>query len=271
MKLRFLLVWCIIFSLLCGCSGSTCEMYSKDGKWYIEVPDSIAEEQPGSSSSNASIALPEPPKFSSAKELKKMLRTGDIPEDYIRVLSRIGDVYDDGTKKLIEICDPNSICDLKLPKGMSYSYIQWVGNQYYFKIDAESASGISCVPEDLYKYWFDKRYQNFLNEHYTVYGEEAEEERNAKVVHSFTDACQIKDILYKITAEDYELYIREEYIVKYFAGMKTGAHSTESATVPSTIFIFGTNGTQYFRGTLRGFEERPSVEWLSSFRLVPIE
>ena len=78
-------------------------------------------------------------------------------------------------------------------------------------------------------------------------------------------------VVQMIIAEDFESYLKEVYTVKRFGYKPPLTFGMESETARSIIHIFGTNGTQYFRGTLFGFEERPSVEWLSSFRLVPIE
>ena len=271
MKLRVVLAWCVVLSLLCACGGAKYdeteyEIYNKDGKWYIDVSAAIVEEKTDLPSVNNTSTVETHLELDSARELKRMLTSGTIPDNFLKAMS------DYGAKRTIEICDPNAVGELKLPDGLTYSHVSWYGTHYAFTIDMSGTGYIFGVTQEQYTSEFEGEFLNFPNELHTVFGEETEEERNARVVHSVTKNCQMKHILYKITVGDNEIYIKEQYVVKWFAGKNPGkTFGTESEVVPSTIYIFGNNGNQYWYGYLLGFEERPSVEWLSSFRLTPIE
>ena len=78
-----------------------------------------------------------------------------------------------------------------------------------------------------------------------------------------------KHIFYKITAGKSEIYVIEQYILKYHD--VDDEDEDTSDTVPSKIYLYGNDGTDYWFGWFIDFEERPSVEWLSSFGLEPIK
>lgn len=274
MKHRFVVVICLVLSLLCGCGQSgqpskeiyseneLYKMYKEDGKWYIEfLQPADGEDSNAPSNNNIAITYPQ---FDSAIDLANMLKSGNIPDEYIRVL-RSGK-----SNNVLEISDPNKICDLKMPNSLEYKYVSWHGDAYHFEIEKEDFIGyIDCydVIQDQYTRKFEE-YQNFPNENHTVTSDITVEDRNARIVYSYTSTCEQKNILYKITAGKSEIYVRETYVIQNLDDELT---FIVSDTIPYTINVWGSDETHYWHGWFMGFKERPSVEWLSSFRLVPIE
>jgi hypothetical protein len=265
-----------VLSLLSGCGhlsqpskeiyseNELYKMYTEDGKWYIEFNQATDGEDSYVLTTNlVGITYPE---FDSAADLANMLKSGNIRDDCIRHLKRISD------KNVIEIFDPNKICDLKTPNSLIYENVDWVSKVYKFSIKAENFHGyVECYDFDQEQYIRKfEEFRNFPNENQTVTGETTMEDRNAKVVFSNTLACDLKNILYKIASGESEIYVNEKYVLRYF---DESAHLLDavSETVPKSIEIFGSDGTHYWRGWFKGFKERPSVEWLSSFGLTPIK
>ena len=277
MKFRMVYIWLVVLSLLCGCSQSSqpgkeiysekelYKMYTEDGKWYIEFKRA-ADEEEGDTLSHNSIAITYP-KFESATDFANMLKRGNIPDEYIEPLRYIS------KNNVLEICDPNKICDLKMPNSLVYEHISWYGDMYHFSIKKEEFRGyVECYDfdQDQYNQKYEE-YRNFPNENHTVTSDIAVEDRNARIVYSYTSTCEQKNILYKITAGKSEIYVIEEYVIQSLDEELTDLFNIVSDTIPYSITILGSDGTNYWYGWFMGFEERPSVEWLSSFGLKPIE
>ena len=271
MNKRLFVMWCLVLSLLCGCGSTPAadevnfRTYQKDNRWYMEFLSPV-EDESFETSENASIAVSYPC-FDHVSDMQKMLKSGKIPEGYVEVLSNFG------KEKTIEICNPNKLYDLTLPNSLIYDNVVWYGDYYSFEFVQEDFIGyIYCVNQEQYNRKLNEVYVGFPNENHTVFNDDMVEERNARVVHSVTNSCQLKTILYKLTLEEYEIYIVEEYYIKWFAGKQpNGRFGRESESAPAKVSILGNDGHNYWFGWFMGFEERPSVEWLSSFRLTPIE
>ena len=278
MKRRFIFVICLVLSLLCACDQQSqatqkiyseselYKMYTEDGKWYIEFLQPADGKVGDAPSTNlTAITYPE---FDSATEFADMLKSGIIRDDCVRYLKRIS------KKNVVEILNPNKICELKTPNSLTCANVDWTSDVIYkFSIRGEEANGyVRCYDFDREQYTKKfEEYRNFPNENHTVTSDITVEDRNARTVYSYTSACEMKNILYKITAGESDIYVREIYILRYFDEEATSDTFTVSDTVPDSIEIWGSDGTHCWYGSFRDFEERPSVEWLSSFRLTPIE
>lgn len=273
MKIKFIVTWCLIVILLCACSTETLtsnkkyKILKKDSNFYIEFQSNqTAEEQSENVLSHLSVGISKSyPKFNSISDMRAKILNGDISDEQIAVLQT------DGTNNVLEICNPNNLYDLALPKNLAYDYILWYGDTYSFEIEDDSFMGyVFYSNEEAYNQEFSEKYSDFLMEKHSVISDTVISERNARVVHSMNDAGEFKNMFYTIsTTTGDTLYVKEEYVLRYF-GDETLTDTYEvSETIPANIRIFGSNGTYYYYGWLKGFEERPSVEWLSSFGLVP--
>lgn len=259
-KLRFVFVWFVVVCLLCACSQSSHRVYCENGKWYIEI---LLPEEPEAYGSRYYTAVPHL-KYDSAAQLQKMLKSKKIPEKYIQDFTYC---YED---RIIEICNPYEICDLRLPEGIVYDCVYWYGDYYSFSFRSEKIEGkVDCIDFDSFMVWFEKEYANVISENFTVLDDTKVEDRKARIIHYTTSAVEQKIILYKIETDTLDIYVHENYLLKDFSPSVLG--SSESETVPRWVYILGTDGTNYWHGYLDNFEERPSVECLSSFQLVPLD
>lgn len=275
MKIKFIAVWCLIIMLLCACSTETLvgnekyKIFEKDGNFYMEFQSNrTVENQTKSESSHLSVCISKSyPKFNSISDMQAKILDGDISDEQIAVLQT------DGTNNILEICNPNNLYDLALPKNLAYDYILWYGDTYSFEIKDDSFMGyVFYSNEEEYNREFSENYYDSLKKH-SIISDIAVSERNARVVHYMTHTGEFKDLFYTIsTAYGDTLHVREEYVLRYFGDEKVTDKLLDkvSEAIPKSISIFGSNGTNYYYGWFSGFEERPSVEWLSSFGLTPI-
>ena len=284
MKLKFAIALCLIVSLLCACGqpnsdipiedgvyseNESYKMYIEDGKWYIEFFEpSDAENNSSKEMSGYSEVSPPSPVFDSAADMKEMLTREELPDSLVQQLKAtlVG-------RKRLELCDPNKICELTTPEDFAYDVVGIDVRAYSYRFHKQDSIGvIYSTNKEVYDEAFETEYLNFANENYTITSETTTEDRNARVVYSSTPATNQKHILYKITAGESEIYVVEQYVLRRLDDGGTGTRfSIVSDTIPKRIDIFANDGTNYWYGWFMGFEERPSVEWLSSFRLVPIE
>lgn len=273
MKIRSLVFLCIIaVILLCFCIARTFDknksytMYCKDGKWYLEFysdafADDLSEVGSGEQFANISIAR-EYPRFDSISDMREKIKNGDIPDRQIEALKA------HSTSNLLEICDPNDLYDLAVPNKLTYDYIHWYGDAYSFEFDGTDFLGyVVCCDQETFDQQFNEEYVSFLNKNCSVVNDAFVEDRNAREVHYVTHAAELKKVLYNFTTEQSNMYVVESYVLSYFNNDALKIKTSD--TVPNSIRIFGSDGENYFYGWFKGFEERPSVEWLSSFGLVP--
>ena len=237
------------------------KMYIEDGKWYIEFPETSAVSK-DSANMSGTISYPV---FDSAADMKQMLSSKEMPDSMVQKLKAV--CVADGRKRL-ELCDPNKICELTTPEGVLYERVSLYGASYSFRFGKYDLGYVNCVDEESYDKRFEKMYLNAIGEDYTVYSDAIVEDRNARVVHASNSNCELKKIFYKITVEELEICVVETYVFKFFSNLVL---EKTSETVPLRIDFFGYDGENHWYGWFTGFEERPSVEWLSSFRLTPIE
>lgn len=276
MKLKFAIALCLIVSLLCACGqpnsdipiedgvyseNESYKMYIEDGKWYIEFFEPSDAENNSSKETSLEVS-PSPPVFDSAADMKEMLTREELPDSLVQQLKAMLD----GRKRL-ELSDPNKICELRTPKGVTYNKVILGVNGYYFRFRKGDFFGVVYCSKASYDWYFEKNYLKAVGEDYAVHSDTTTEDRSARVVHSSNANCEQKKIFYTISSEKSEIIVVETYVHEFFFDVDEKV----SETVPYSIELWGSDGTNYWYGCFYGFEERPSVEWLSSFRLVPIE
>lgn len=279
MKIRLFVSWCLIIVMLCACTGKVSvenevySIYQKDGHWYLELHSSTSENDQsenttGDPSANISIAI-QYPKFNSIPEMRQKIKGGDIPEVQIAaMIENSNNNVLDGKNNVLEICDLDNLKDLSLPEGLTYEYILWLGDSYSFEIRQTDLLGyiVYCDREE-FNQAFEREYVSFLNENCSVITDNPISDRNAREVRYVTHAAELKNLLYNFTTEHSSVYVLENYVIRYFHDAAQVNESPE--TIPQSVRIFGNDGENYFYGLFLGFEERPSIEWLESFRLVP--
>lgn len=275
MKTRILVSLCLVVTLLCSCATpaptptlvefENYKIYEENGKWYLEdFPDnsSETEEKTDSSenSSNASIGVMFP-QFNTISEMREAIIGGTLSGDQITALR----VYTGNEDDPLEIYDPYEMRDLAAPNDIKYDYVLLEGECYSFQFEGSDFLGyIVCCDKEAYEKTYQNKYGITKNQ--SIISETTVSERDARVVHSETGAGEFKDIFYTITTKHGDtLYVKEQYDLSYFDETR---NDKVSETIPQSIRLFGNNGTNYYYGWFKGFEERPSVKWLQSFGLV---
>ena len=239
------------------------KMYIEDGKWYIELKEKMFDDV--ISTNDFYISVVARPFYDSAADMKKVLTSKELPDSFIKMCKAW--FVADGRKR-IEIGNPNKICELKTPEGLRYDAVGVDVTCYGFHFNKGETTGtIYTGNKESYDKSFEKEYVNFPSNGNKVTGETTTEERNARVVLTSNAVTDQKHVFYKITAGESEIYVIEQYILKYH----DVRDKDTSDTVPRKIYLYGNNGTDYWFGWFIDFEERPSVEWLSSFGLEPIK
>ena len=241
------------------------KMYIEDGKWYIELKEEVFDSV--ISTNDFYISVVARPFYDSAADMKKVLTSKELPDGFIKTCK--GWFVEDGRKRL-EIGDPNKICELKTPEGLTYDAVGVDVTCYGFHFNKGETTGtIYTGNKESYDRSFEKEYVSFPSNGNMVTSETTTEERNARIVFSSNSVTDQKHIFYKITAGESEIYVIEQYILKYYD--VDDEDEDTSDTVPSKIYLYGNDGANYWFGWFRGVKERPTVEWLSSFGLEPIK
>ena len=266
MKWRVFVSWCLVIVLLCACTAKRMSenekyaIYQKEGNWYMEFYSDFSEDKQSSQlSTHVSIAK-EYPRFESISDMKNKIMTGNIPERQIAALQG------DSTNNVLGICNPNDLCDLTSPGDLTYDYILWYGDTYSFEFDRTDFLGyFMCCDEEAFYQQFEENYAAFSNENCSVFSDKTISDRNAREVLYMTHNAMLKDILYDFSVGQTKIYVVERYALAYFGDDVNENEISES--VPKSIRIFGNNGSDYFYGWIKGFDERPTIEWLGCFGL----
>ena len=98
--------------------------------------------------------------------------------------------------------------------------------------------------------------------HPSVISDKAVSDRNAREVHYRTGAAELRNVFYELKIGRASLFVVEHYTIKYFGD----SNSKTSNTVPEYLKMFWNDGEHYYEGYIV-VTERPSVDWLRSFRL----
>ena len=261
-RIGIALLACLML-LLCAC-GSKGAIYAKtqyyticneNGQWLMEFTPQMQAVDKVCKNSGISRTVPI---FRSLSDMRRRLKHGNTDPYNLSTL------YADHA---LNIYDLDNLQELVTPKGMTYDHIAFGGHGYNFWFRSSKINGyISCENQSWYEWALKEYYTNFTD-YQQVLSDTTAADRNARVIESILEAYVRKDILYTIQTGNQTLYIREEYLTKCITDSPYTAPLSE--TVPYKVYIFGNDGINYFYGQLEGFDERPSVEWLSAFRLKP--
>lgn len=270
MRVRVLVSLLLVFALLlCSCTKSSEEknpkytVYEKEGKTYMEfLPEDGQSDDDSSQQMNSEVIIY--PSFDSVAEMREKILSGNIPDDQLSGLR-----YSAGEDNVLEIFDLNKLYEAGLPEGMNYNFVGWDGYSYSFDIgqvgNGETYGMVRCLDQESYVKEYDKKYTYYTTfNSVTVIGDTATDDRDARVIHFKNHTGEYMDILYSITTPSGTVHVIEMYCLNHRYGL-----TEESETVPRKVCLFGDEGDRYFYAWFMGFEERPAVDWLSSFSLIP--
>lgn len=240
------------------------DLIKENGKTYISlhINDTKEENSPNVEGSY-SVALPPPPTFLSVAEMKKSIEKGGLT---LATLKSVQERY--AQEGVWEICDLDNLYDVRLPDGVSVKNITMRGTNYTFNLNCQIADycGVTYCDESYYNKEFQEEYLDFPNELQEVTWEETTEDRNATVIYYQNETGQYRCEKYTIPQDERSLYVIERYgMIRYMDDGET------SDTIPRTVWIFGEENGVYYTVYVHHPTERPSVEWLKSIELVPLD
>lgn len=271
MRIRILVSLCLVVALLCSCATPTLvehenyKIYKEDGKWYLELPPDKYEQywndwQEEYTSEDAYIhyAAPIPPMFNTFSEMQEKIVSGDIPFERLAALWEM--IKDND---VLETLNPYDLQNVKAPKELECTSILWYGDRYGFSFTGKEISGnVHYCTKEIYEEKYDAEMENWEQSWFTIISDTKVRKRNARVVCYTTGSAELKSVFYTVKSKYGEtLHIKEEYTL-------SSSNGTGTDTIPTSIEIFGEGRNTYFYSRFRGFQERPSVEWLQSFGLV---
>ena len=171
---------------------------------------------------------------------------------------------------ILEICDLDSLCDVRMPQGMTLHHVTWEGSSYSFDLRNQFTSScyVICRGKEDYDDCFQRYYANCPYSKDLAYDFREEKSYDPEGTQIFykTGAGDFKVVKYEIREENRILYVSEEYHLTSYSGtLET------STTVPYRIHMFTEENGTFVTVSIYEPTERPSVEWLSSFGVTPYE
>ena len=172
-----------------------------------------------------------------------------------------------------EICDINQLFEPIYPESFDTYTVKWMFTFYEFHME-DTKSGINVEVRNLRQEVFERLIAEMQNwpETLVLYAyvdttedvrTEREAERNAMVYYWDTrSGKEKKECIYTIEKDGQIFYVYEQYSLSEGDG-------EFSAEVPQEVSVYGEYNGQYYSVDGSGFTERPSIEWLTSFGMVP--
>lgn len=201
--------------------------------------------------------------FSSVVQLKETVVSGALDQDTLNFFS----LYKG--KKPVEICNLKHIYKPTLPDGMNWETAELIHiegmtwekvalfrDKYVYALSADNGvqAEFSFYTKTQYKSSFKTNYSNFPEDEKIVETSVAEDGSQKYVYYSGDD--RMKAVKYELHRADMTFYVKELY----------GAGS-----VPTCVYLYGTDGSAYVEIMLEGFSEKPTKQWLSSFGFQQVE
>lgn len=242
----------------------------KNGICYLNFSDGNDSTPSNSNISGTWLADLE---FSSLGEMKDAFLNHRLKEYQINTMKEVFEEDENG----IIIPDMNHLYEPSLPDNLTtYSCLNIILSSsacYGFELYAPSVDPTSVEALDYtYGYFsivsqerFDKLYSDKLSFLDGIWGSQTQvEDRNATAYRYYTHSGGFIVMTYDILVGDKTLRIIEEYTTAWY-GHESSLTQPVSDSVPHTVRIYGSANGQFFEIALSKFEERPSIEWLSSF------
>ena len=256
MKRILIILLILVIASLGGCTNRNpaYKVYKQDGKWYLEIDYAKIDDL---SSLYLNAAYQQFP--SSVPEMVKTIKKGHISNEQ---LMRFSNYPEDNT---VEIFDLDNAPDLATPSDLTCTYIRWEnGFTYRFMFEGTQPSGyIWFLEQDNYNFLYNEEFYGLYNFYSftTITSDRQISDRNAREVrYTNRSGEKFKYLEYDLAGKNLNLHIKEQYELP-------SNYLTEPGPRLKYIIICGHNGETYLYGCFSGFDERPSVEWLSAFGL----
>ena len=284
MKTKIVIVLCLVAALLCACSGGEAvpietrkvyteektivnekyTIYQEEGTWFMEFPaeetENPAENAPKKSKDPICGVAPPYPEFASVYDMQEQIIEGTIQDSDLVRLKR------ESKNGKLEICNPYDLQYLHLPDDMVLGHVWWEGDSYGISFYGDVGRGsVECYDEETFNQQFEDYNADAIKYEFPVISDKTVPDRNAREVHYKTGVAELRNVFYELKIGRASLFVVEHYAIKYFSNR----NSETSNTVPSRVKLYWNDGEYYYVGIV-WVTERPSVEWLRSFRLVPV-
>jgi hypothetical protein len=192
--------------------------------------------------------------FKSIKEMKECIEQGKFTEDDLLGMQ----TFAKASNGKVSVCNTNALYDLKLPADTSLKEISWKGANYTFLAEKGLvAIGVKMVSKEVRDNYIAS-WDVESNSNLKVVSKEVESDSTTTIVYdnlAFNYRSRI--VLYTATVEGSVITYMEHYDYE------------KSKDLPWGISFWGENAGGYFYGTISGFEEIPSRDWLTSIAVVP--
>ena len=268
---RLIAFACVVAVMLsiCGCGNtkektleeaSPCVLKKENGKFYLYFSEESMENA-NLNNVNTQIAI-RSPTFSSVAELKTAVETGNFSKENLAILQ------DRAINRSLEIADPGKFYDAILPTGLETEKIVWGFTYYGVNINwGTNKFGTGAVVIDMegdyHDAEFERSFVNYKSGAKTPISDRIIEDRNAREFIYTVTTGKYKMLLYQIENGDRLLYVRELYCLDYNEPEYLSGYMSE--TIPRSIRIFCKEEDVSWFAYFSNFEERPSIEWLTSF------
>lgn len=277
---KIISIMMVVVSLLCvGLTGCTAKQETKqyttdlytinvcgDSCYILIDEEKWNEKQENSLMQDCEVAVY--PEFTTMKEMRQAIITGSFTEREQEQLMKIMKLAERNADGGIEIFNVDKLNECVLPSGMNVEYILWMARSYYFHVSGPGkiTGGFYCVNKEVFDNDMNTQYRSFLvNEYLTVTAQEFDEEREATVYYTANGSGgKSKYCCYEILEGTKRIVVEESYLLESATERGKGK---ESDMVPDQVTIWIEDEVGYAFALLFGFEERPSVEWLSQFGL----
>ena len=264
---RILVLLIICSTIICAtaCDKAPYDIIEKDGKHYISFNSDTQDKVATSDGVNYSVAIVLP-QFTDIGQMKNTIEKHKLGNNELRAVQLAQGEKGD----LLEICNLDNLCDVRMPQGMTLHHVTWEGSSYSFDLRSQNTEScyVDCEIAEEYSYFFQKYYANSPYSKDLAYDFREEKSYDPEGTQIFyqTGAGDFKVVKYEIREENRILYVSEEYRLTNYRGTLD-----TSTTVPYRIKMFTEENGAFVTVSIYEPTERPSVEWLSSFGVTPYE
>jgi len=266
------LLLCVVCVALAACSPSEqtvvendrYKIYTKDGAYYFLFKDS---DKSSAGQTDGAVKIPSVT-FKTLAEMKNDILTCSFTESEWGEINRFAEWHPE-----FEICNLNALHAPIYPAPLDGYTVEWFFAFHRFLItdtDSQVLCHLEERPQEIIEMWAERLNnwtdyrvsQGYVDTHEDI-RVEVETERNATSYYWPGGTCdEIKDCIYTIEKDNQVFYIREQYYLY-------SNNREPSAEIPRAIFLYCEGGNQSYCLSIYNPTERPSVEWLTSFGVVP--
>lgn len=230
----------------------------EDKQYIVFAEDQLAELKQDINQSNRA----DYPEFDTLSEMKAYIKAGDYTDSEVLSFLRGGAINE---ADQLEVFNIEKLHDIQTPSNMEIEGYAWEGNAYYIELKGDPMRGFAYVMDrEGYEFKLQEEEFFFQQQNVEVVSDEQIEDRNARERCFKSAVAEGRTVSYTLENNGNTMLVIEDYCHKRYNGDTYKVSETD----PYTVEIIGKNGDAYFWVCILDIEERPSVEWLSSFGIV---